>query len=137
VLIVPAIQRGAAHFGTIVVAWDGSAAAARAFGDAIEILERADKVEVVSITNANTPRAVLQGGERLVGRLHQGGVNATFRRLPSEEDPANALLSYVADIGADMLVAGGYGHSRLREALFGGVTRTLLSSQTLPMFLSH
>jgi nucleotide-binding universal stress UspA family protein len=72
-----------------------------------------------------------------VGRLHQGGVNAAFRRLPSEEDPANALLSYVADIGADMLVAGGYGHSRLREALFGGVTRTLLSSQTLPMFLSH
>ena len=47
------------------------------------------------------------------------------------------LLSYIADMGADMLVAGGYGHSRLREALFGGVTRTLLSSQTLPLFMSH
>jgi len=137
VLVVPTIQRGAANFGTIVVAWDGSAVAARAFGDAISILERADKVEVVSITSVNTPRAVTQGGERLVARLHQGGVNAAFRRLPSEEDPANALLSYVADIGAEMLVAGGYGHSRLREALFGGVTRTLLSSQTLPLFLSH
>ena len=137
VLVVPAIQRGAANFGTIVVAWDGSAAAARAFGDSIAILERADKVEVVSITNASTQPAVLQGGERLVARLHQGGVNAAFRRLPSEEDPANALLSYVADVGADMLVAGGYGHSRLREALFGGVTLTLLGSQTLPMFLSR
>ena len=57
--------------------------------------------------------------------------------MPSDEDPANALLSYLADVGADMLVAGGYGHSRLREALFGGVTRTLLSSQTLPLLLSH
>ena len=79
----------------------------------------------------------MQGGERLAARLTRGGVAASFKRLPSEEDPANAILSYVADAGADLLVAGGYGHSRLREALFGGVTRTFLSSQTLPMFLSR
>ena len=67
----------------------------------------------------------------------RGGVAAEFKRLPSDEDPANALLSYAADFGADLMVAGGYGHSRIREALFGGVTRTLLSSQTLPLFLSR
>ena len=78
-----------------------------------------------------------QGGERIAARLLRGGVNAAFERLPSDEDKANALLSYIADTGAEVLVAGGYGHSRLREALFGGVTRTLLSSQTLPLFVSH
>ena len=74
------------------------------------------------------------------GRAANGsrrGFCAAFERLPSDGDKANALLSYIADTGAEVLVAGGYGHSRLREALFGGVTRTLLSSQTLPLFLSH
>ena len=104
---------------------------------AMPILERADRVEIVSVTGPNTPHAIAQGGERLAARLSRGGVAASFKRLPSEEDPANAILSYVADTGADMLVAGGYGHSRLREALFGGVTRTFLSSQTVPMFLSR
>ena len=137
VLVVPAIQRSEATFATIAVAWDGSATSARALGDAMPILERADKVEIVSITGPNTAPAVVQGGERIAARLSRGGVNAAFKRLPSEEDAANALLSYIADIGADMLVAGGYGHSRLREALFGGVTRTLLSSQTLPLFLAR
>ncbi len=137
VLVVPAIQRAPATFARVAVAWDGSATAARAFGDAMPILERADKVEVVSVTTAHSPHAIVQGGERLAQRLVRGGVAATFKRLPSEEDAANALLSYVADTGADLLVAGGYGHSRLREALFGGVTRTFLSSQTLPMFLSR
>lgn len=137
VLVVPAIQRGSASFSAVAVAWDGSAAAARAFGDALPVLERADKVEIVSIIGPHTAPAVIQTGERLANRLLSGGVNASYRRVPSDEDPANALLSYLADTGADMLVAGGYGHSRLREALFGGVTRTLLSSQTLPLFLSR
>jgi nucleotide-binding universal stress UspA family protein len=137
VLIVPAIQRASAQFSVIGVAWDGSATAARAFGNAMPILERADRVEIVCVSSAHTQPAVLQTGERIADRLKRGNVNAAFRRLPSDEDPANALLSYLADVGADMLVAGGYGHSRLREALFGGVTRTLLSSQTLPLLLSH
>ncbi|MGO9742137.1 MAG: universal stress protein [Roseiarcus sp.] len=137
VLVVPAIHRDGANFASIAVAWDGSATSARALGDAMPILERADKVEIVSIVGANTHKAVMQGGERIADRLARGGVAAAYKRLPSEEDAANALLSYIADTGADMLVAGGYGHSRLREALFGGVTRTLLSSQTLPLFLSR
>ena len=137
VLVVPAIQREGASFASIAVAWDGSATAARALGDAMPILERADKVEVIAITGPTTHKAVLQGGERIASRLRLGGVEAEFKRLPSDDDAANALLSYIADTSADMLVAGGYGHSRLREALFGGVTRTLLASQTLPLFLSH
>jgi nucleotide-binding universal stress UspA family protein len=137
VLVVPAIQREPAAFRKVVVAWDGSAAAARAFGDALPICTRAERVEVVTVTTASTARAVLDGGERLAERLARGGVAATFRRLPTDEEAANAILSYIADVGADLLVAGGYGHSRLRESLFGGATRTFLSSQTLPLFLSR
>ncbi len=80
---------------------------------------------------------MLQGGERLAARLTRAGVSARFHRLPSEEDPANALLSYAADVGADLLACGGYSHSPLRESLFGGATRTLLTSMTLPMFFAH
>ncbi len=137
VLVVPAIQRDGATLSRVLAAWDGSATAARAFGDAAPLFERADSIEIVTVTNANSSGAVVQGGERLAGRLARSGLKASFKRLPSEEDAANAILSYVADVGADMLVTGGYGHSQLREALFGGATRTFLGSQTVPLFMSR
>jgi nucleotide-binding universal stress UspA family protein len=137
VLVVPAIQREPASFARVLVAWDASAAAARAFGEATPIFEQAQKVEIIAVTSSKISRALHHGGQRLAGRLIRGGVAAEFKRLPSDEDPADALLSYAADSGADLMVAGGYGHSRIREALFGGVTRTLLGSQTLPLFLSR
>jgi len=137
VLVVPAIQREPASFARVLVAWDASAAAARAFGDAAPIFEQAEKVGIIAVTGSKVSRSLQHSGERLAGRLMRDGVAAEFKRLPSDEDPANALLSYAADFGADLMVAGGYGHSRIREALFGGVTRTLLSSQTLPLFLSR
>ncbi len=80
---------------------------------------------------------MVEGGERLARRIARAGVAAEFRRLPSDEDPANALLSYAADVGADLMVCGGYSHSRLRETLFGGATRTFLTSMTLPIFFAH
>ena len=137
VLVVPAIANVGAEIRRIVVAWDGSASAARAFGDALPLLEQAEQVAVVTVSGPHTPPMVLQGGERLARRLSRAGVSAAFKRLPSEEEVGAMLLSCVADMGADLLVAGGYGHSRMRESLFGGATRTLLTSQTLPLFLSH
>ena len=137
VWVAPAIQRAPAEFKRIVVAWDGGAAAARAFSDAKPIFGRAERVEIVCVVSAHTSHAVIQGGERLAARLKRAGVAGEFRRLPSDEDPANALLSYAADVSADLMVAGGYSHSRLRETLFGGATRTFLTSMTLPMFFAH
>ena len=137
VWVVPAIQRDPAQFKRVLVAWDGGAAPARAFSEAKRIFEHAQRVEIVTVTSASTHRAVIQGGERLAARLQRGGVAGEFRRLPSEDNPAAALLSYAADVGADLLVCGGYSHSPLRESLFGGATRTLLSSMTLPMFFAH
>jgi nucleotide-binding universal stress UspA family protein len=137
VWVVPAIQRDAAQFKRIVVAWDGGEAAARAFSEARAIFEHAERVDVVTITGPQTHRAVFQGGERLAARLRKAEIAAEYRRLPSYEDAANALLSYAADMGADLMVAGAFNHSPLRQSLFGGATRTLLTSMTLPMFFAH
>jgi len=137
VWVVPAIQRETVQFKRVVVAWDGGASAARAFSEARRILEHAERVDVVTIVGPQTHLAVYQGGERLVARLHRSGIAAEYRRLPSDEDAANALLSYAADIGAELMVSGGYSHSPLRESLFGGATRSLLTSMTLPMFFAN
>ena len=137
VWVVPAIQRDPAQFKRIVVAWDGGASAARAFSEAKPVFALAERVDVVTISTATTHRAVFQGGERLAARLRRANIAAEFRRLPSDEDPANALLSYAADMGADLMISGGYSHSPLRESLFGGATRTLLTSMTLPMIFAH
>jgi nucleotide-binding universal stress UspA family protein len=137
VVVVPGIQRDSARFDRIVAAWDGSQAAARAIGDAAPLLARAKYVEIVAANAAVLSQPVVNGGERIARRFARLGVDATFRRLPGEGDPANLLLSHAADSSADMIVAGGYGHSRLREALIGGVTRTLLGSMTVPVLMSH
>ena len=75
----------------------------------------------------------MTSGERIARRFARRGVDASFRRIPGDGDPANILLSHAADMSADMIVAGGYGHSHLREAILGGVTRTLLGSMTVPV----
>jgi nucleotide-binding universal stress UspA family protein len=137
VVVVPGIQRDCARFDRIVAAWDGSQAAARAIGDAAPLLARAKHVEIVAANAAVLSQPVVSGGERIARRFARLGVEASFHRLPGDGDAANLLLSYAADSGADMIVAGGYGHSRLREALMGGVTRTLLGSMTVPVFMSH
>jgi nucleotide-binding universal stress UspA family protein len=137
VVVVPGIQRDSARFDRIVAAWDGSQAAARAIGDAAPLLARAKYVEIVAANAAVLSQPVVNGGERIARRFARLGVEASFHRLPGDGDPANLLLSHAADSSADMIVAGGYGHSRLREALMGGVTRTLLGSMTVPVFMSH
>jgi nucleotide-binding universal stress UspA family protein len=101
------------------------------------LLERAERVEIVAVNGAGESQLVVLSGERLARRIARAGVEASFRRIPGDGDPANILLSHAADTSADMIVTGGYGHSRLREAILGGVTRTLLGSMTVPVFLSR
>ncbi|MDE3176068.1 MAG: universal stress protein [Pseudomonadota bacterium] len=137
VLVVPAIHREAAQFKRVLVAWDGGAAAARAFSEAKPILAQAAHVDIVTVTSSQSSRAVSQGGQRLAERLQRAKIAAQFRTLPSEDDPANALLSYAADTSADVMVCGGYSHSRMRESLFGGATRTMLTSMTLPTLFAR
>lgn len=136
VLAAPYIQKEPASFERIVVAWDASASAARALGDALPILKRADAVEIVTIANKNVDRNLPSGAD-VVRHLAKHGIDATFEEIPGEIDAGNMLLSHIADRGAKLMVTGGYGHSRLSETVLGGVTRTLLESMTIPLFMSH
>jgi nucleotide-binding universal stress UspA family protein len=73
----------------------------------------------------------------MVEHLARHGIQATSKALPPAGGIAETLLSYVADASSDLLVMGGYGHSRLRELILGGTTRTMLTSMTVPVLMSH
>jgi nucleotide-binding universal stress UspA family protein len=122
----------------ILVAWDGSMEATRAVTNALPFLRRARNVDVVLFN----PDALYdvhgqQPGADIALYLARHGVNVNVLQQPTELDIGNALLSLAADTGADLLVMGGYGHTRFREVLLGGVTKTILNCMTLPVLFSH
>ncbi len=124
---------------TVLVGWNATAEAARAVNEALPLLQRARKVTVLAI---NPRRGIAGDGDLpaadIARHLARHGVQAeAAHTIATDLGEGDALLSYAADIGADLLVCGMYGHTRLREFAFGGVTRTLLSTMTLPVFLSH
>ena len=123
----------------VLVAWNASREATRAVNDALPLLTSATKVTVLAV---NPRRGVEGHGEvpaaDICLHLARHGVNAeAAHTIANDIGEGDALLSYAADIGADLIVCGGYGHSRAREMVFGGVTRTLLQEMTVPMLLSH
>ncbi len=124
---------------TVLIGWKSSREAARAVNDAVPLLRYAQKVTVLAI---NPDRGI--GGDGGVPaadialHLARHGVTAEAAHTVATDVPdGDVLLNYADDIGADLIVAGGYGHSRMREFAFGGVTRTLLATMTVPVFLSH
>jgi nucleotide-binding universal stress UspA family protein len=137
VLIVPYIQRTGLKLDRVMVGWDGSRSAARAVADATPFLVRAKVSEVVIVASEPIKSDEVPGAE--VGRhLTRHGAKVELKSIvTSETDVANTILSRAADTSADFLVMGGYGHSRLREFILGGVTREILSSMTIPTLMSH
>jgi nucleotide-binding universal stress UspA family protein len=123
----------------VVVAWNASREATRAVNDALPILQQASQATVLAIN----PRRGVSGdgdvpGADLALHLSRHGVNAEASSLATADVAvAPMLLSRVADLQADLLVMGGYGHSRVREIILGGVTREILRSMTVPTVLSH
>jgi nucleotide-binding universal stress UspA family protein len=103
------------------------------------LLMAADVVNVLTIDAHEAPRGhgALPGADISL-HLARHGVKATIEQTVSGDlSVGDTLLSRAADLGADLLVMGAYGHSRLRELLLGGATRTLLRSMTLPVLMSH
>jgi nucleotide-binding universal stress UspA family protein len=139
VLAIPYAGRFEAVGRRVLIGWDASREATRAVADAMPLLAAAETVSVLSIDPREGPSA--HGpvpGADISPHLARHGVNATVERTVSAGVPAgDLLLSRAADLGADLLVVGAYGHSRARELLLGGVTRTLLQSMTLPVLMSH
>ncbi|MBY3184209.1 universal stress protein [Rhizobium laguerreae] len=124
------------HVNTIAVAWDGSATAARALSCARIFIERATKVQVISITDDKeideANRALL------ISCLKHAGLEVEDVSIQAGGETATAAIQSAAlERKADLLIAGGFGHSRLREFILGGVTRELLVKAELPVLLAH
>jgi nucleotide-binding universal stress UspA family protein len=135
-LIVPYIQRSGLKLDRVIACWDGGRTAARAIADAMPFLEQAKAVDVVTVAEERKQEEI--AGASMTAHLARHGIRATSRQMPKGDISVdNVILSYAADAGADFLVMGGYGHSRLREFILGGVTRGILASMTLPVLMSH
>lgn len=123
---------------TVLVAWDEGLPAARAIADALPLLQMADRVEVVTVSSSQQRGSSPVSAEPMARHLARHGINAEVNVIPSGEmDIANTLLSHAADESADLIVMGAYGHSRLREIVLGGTTRTILESMTVPVLMAH
>ena len=137
VIVVPYIQKAPLKLDRVMVCWDGSRPAARAIADAMPLLEKAGRSK-----SSSSPTSAARGRDR---RRRYGPASGAPRpqgrrqahQSAADIDVADALLSHAADSGTDFIVMGGYGHSRLREFVLGGVTRSILRSMTVPVLMSH
>jgi len=137
VIFVPFIHKGAAKLDRVMICWDGGRAAARAVGDALPILKKAKEVEVLIISDKPGKTDEVPGAD-LGQHLARHGLKVDVKRITSPDiDVPSTILSHASDSSADMIVMGGYGHSRLREFVLGGATRGLLEAMTVPVLMSH
>ena len=138
VMIVPHIGAPETTCERVTIAWNASRESARAVKDSMPLLERAKSVEVVCFRPESTGDHGDLPGADIALHLSRHDISVDVQILEgSGIDVGNALLSHVADRGSDLLVMGCYGHSRLREAVLGGATRTILGSMTIPVLTVH
>lgn len=121
----------------VLVAWDGSREAARALADALPILKRARFVTIAIVEKH--PDREESAGFDAAGYLERHGIRAGFASIPrvSGVSTGATLLNHAADVHADLLVMGAYGHARTMEHVLGGVTRALLETMVVPVLMSH
>ncbi len=143
VLVVPDGSTATLPPRRVVIAWKPTRETSRAVADAMPLLHKADAVDVLVIDPVVGERARSGGhgdepGADIAAHLARHGLRVEVITRPSMNfSVAYAVLEYACTVGADLVVAGGYGHSRLREALLGGTTRELLQTTHLPVLFSH
>ncbi|MBI1212062.1 MAG: hypothetical protein GC190_11410 [Alphaproteobacteria bacterium] len=119
----------------VVIGWDGGRAVSHALFTALPLLSRASAVEILTVASGPAERPVV---EKLKDYLSLHGIRATQRSVnPGTMDIGFTLADAAKRAGAGLLVVGGYGHSRIREFVLGGVTRHLLANASLPVFMAH
>ncbi|MCF8478400.1 MAG: universal stress protein [Pseudolabrys sp.] len=137
VIFVPFIQKAGLKLDRVMVCWDGSRAATRAIADSLPLLKKANQVEIVMVAKKSAKDDEIAGVD-LGQHLARHGLKVDVKRITSPDiDVASTILSHAADSSADMIVMGGYGHSRLREFVLGGVTKSILETMTVPVLMSH
>ncbi len=136
-LIVPYIQKAPIRLDRVICCWDGSRTAARAIADALPFLQKSKAVDLVIVGKGKMNEKELTGAD-MGAHLARHGLKVDVKNIPAPDvDVANVILSYAADTDAQLIVMGGYGHSRLREYILGGATRDMLGSMTVPVLMSH
>jgi nucleotide-binding universal stress UspA family protein len=126
-------QRNAA-IDTVIVGWDCSRPASRAVADSLPIAKRVIVVTVTSTTSSESKASAAA----LARNLAHHGIQVVLETVDADgRKIGDVLLEYVASRSADLLVMGAYGHSRLRETVFGGTTRSMLESSSTPILLAH
>jgi len=122
-----------------LIAWDGSPSASRAIHDSIPILKCVQDVEILVVLNKkmkSKKKDLLEEG--LTSHLQHHGINARLQHVkPGENSVETVILNHIPDNDIDLLVMGGYGTPALKQKIFGGVTRSLLSSMVIPVLISH
>jgi nucleotide-binding universal stress UspA family protein len=137
VLVVPYIQTGGLKLDRVMVCWNASRNAARAIGDGMAFLRRAGTIDLVIVANERLKGDEIPGAD-IAHHLARHGLKVDLKRVVAGDvDVPNTILSHAADVSADFIVMGAYGHSRLREFILGGATRGILTSMTVPVLMSH
>lgn len=139
VLVVPYAFERRPVGQRVLVAWNASREAARAVSEALPLLKRAGQVDVIAFEPGKSGAAHgAEPGADIALYLARHGVKVTVSRVEAPDvDVGNQLLSRAFDLSADLIVMGAWGHSRLRELVLGGVTRSLLESMTVPVLMAH
>jgi nucleotide-binding universal stress UspA family protein len=136
VLLIPYTHKAEFEPKHIGIAWDGSRLAARALRDAAPFLARAQAVTIITVNAAEIPAEI--SAAALEAHLARRGLSARSVSMSADRaDIQSTILSFAADSDLDLIVMGGYGHSRLQERILGGVTRGMLQSMTVPTLMSH
>ena len=138
-LLVPEGSRPTLKPKRVMIAWDSRIEASRAVRESLEILTRAEEVRVVLVDPAEGESGHgAEPGADVATYLARHGAKVTVDRLPSQgKTVASVLRQHAVDTAAELLVMGAYGHSRLRERIFGGVTKSMLDSATLPILMAR
>jgi nucleotide-binding universal stress UspA family protein len=137
VLVIPRYGSFPRVGGRVLVAWNGSREATRAVHDALPLLRRAEQVTVLSIDPDADAERRLPGADVSLHLTRHGVTVQAATIAGADVAVGDLLLSYVADHEIDLIVMGAYGHTRLREMVLGGATRTLLRHMTVPVLMSH
>lgn len=138
ILLVPYIQTAPLRTDRVAICWDGGMPAARAAADALSLIEKNSEVHLISIHGERELPKEIENVE-MTSHLARHGhtVNLHNLTIGNGTDVTSTILNFVADKGIQLLVMGGYGHSRLREFVLGGATKGILQSMTVPTLMSH
>jgi nucleotide-binding universal stress UspA family protein len=139
ILVVPHIGAPSSLGNTVMLCWNATRESARAASDSLPFLRMAEKVIVLVVDpDVSADRHGQEPGADVAAWLSRHGIKVTVQReVAADAQIGEIILSRAADYDADLIVMGIYGHSRLREMVLGGVSRTLLSSMTVPVLMSH